>query len=433
MPRNPFVMIVKTGGDPAALVAPVGDAVGPPGRRAPDLRCAAARVYVERAQAIRRFTALLAAVFAAAALLLAVGRRLRCDRLLGLRPAREFGVRLALGARASQIVRAVVRESTLLTATGLLVGIARRWSAPGGCAASSSGSPLGSADLLRGDPRAGARCGPRLSAAAPPRDRHRVRWRRFERIDAYDRPAAWVTMPAGRSGGDGTAGLAAVPPLASISPLARACLACRFARFALRWAGHGRALEQDAVGHEPARSMRVEVDQHVVDIAFGHGPSHTARGTRDRPCPGRLRCSWKVFPRLRQPDVFGARSLRSLALFERQRSALRAGHRNGRPRTRTGEKSIRFPSTGLDEPKPLVADETLDSAPEWWPFQLHARSGSHRGLPGVCRRRRHRLTTRRSPLDQRAEQSLDEGWRRPGVNRVIRQVKKAGVDSIPPG
>ena len=81
-------------------------------------------VYVGRAQAIRRFTALLAAVFAAAALLLAAVGVYGVIAYSVSARRREFGVRLALGARASQIVTAVMRESTLLTTAGLLVGIA---------------------------------------------------------------------------------------------------------------------------------------------------------------------------------------------------------------------------------------------------------------------------------------------------------------------
>ena len=81
-------------------------------------------VYVGRAQAIRRFTALLAAVFAAAALLLAAVGVYGVIAYSVSARRREFGVRLALGARASQIVTAVVRESTLLVTAGLLVGIA---------------------------------------------------------------------------------------------------------------------------------------------------------------------------------------------------------------------------------------------------------------------------------------------------------------------
>ena len=40
----------------------------------------------------------------------------------GRRRAREFGLRIALGASADQVVRAVLRESFRLTAIGLAIG-----------------------------------------------------------------------------------------------------------------------------------------------------------------------------------------------------------------------------------------------------------------------------------------------------------------------
>ena len=124
VPRNPFVMIVKTGAEPSALVGPVREAVARLDAALPIYDVRPLEVYVGRAQAIRRFTALLAAVFAAAALLLAAVGVYGVIAYSVSARRREFGVRLALGARASQIVTAVVRESTLLVTTGLLVGIA---------------------------------------------------------------------------------------------------------------------------------------------------------------------------------------------------------------------------------------------------------------------------------------------------------------------
>jgi predicted permease len=124
VPRNPFVMVVRTARDPARLTGAVRETVARIDAALPiyDVRPLAA--YVERAQAIRRFTALLATVFALAALLLAsVGVYGVMAYSVSSR-RREFGVRLALGAGAGQIVGAVVREGTFLTATGLLLGIA---------------------------------------------------------------------------------------------------------------------------------------------------------------------------------------------------------------------------------------------------------------------------------------------------------------------
>lgn len=123
VPRNPFVMVVKAAGDPAGLTGAVRDTVARIDAALPIYDVRPLADYVERAQAIRRFTAILAAVFAGAALLLAsVGVYGVIAYSVSAR-RREFGVRLALGARASQIVSVVVRESTVLTATGLLVGL----------------------------------------------------------------------------------------------------------------------------------------------------------------------------------------------------------------------------------------------------------------------------------------------------------------------
>jgi predicted permease len=123
IPRNPFVMIVK-GADPSSLVGPVRDAVRRVDAALPIYDVRPLDVYVARAQAIRRFTALLASVFAAAALLLAsVGVYGVIAYSVSAR-RREFGVRLALGARAAQIVASVFREGSRLTVAGLLIGMA---------------------------------------------------------------------------------------------------------------------------------------------------------------------------------------------------------------------------------------------------------------------------------------------------------------------
>jgi predicted permease len=124
VPRNPFVMILKSGSDPAALVAPVREAVRRLDAALPIYDVRPLDDYVSRAQAIRRFTALLASVFAAAALLLAsVGVYGVIAYSVSAR-RREFGVRLALGAGGRQIVSSVVSEGTRLAAVGLAIGIA---------------------------------------------------------------------------------------------------------------------------------------------------------------------------------------------------------------------------------------------------------------------------------------------------------------------
>lgn len=124
VPRNPYVVVVKAGDGASALTAPVREAVRRVDAALPIYDVRPLEEYVAQAQAIRRFTALVAAVFAAAAVLLAAVGVYGVIAYSVSARRREFGVRLALGARASQIVGRVLRELTLLTVSGLSIGLA---------------------------------------------------------------------------------------------------------------------------------------------------------------------------------------------------------------------------------------------------------------------------------------------------------------------
>jgi predicted permease len=122
-PRNPMAYVIRARGDPAALAAAVKDEVR---RLDPTLPVYDVRLldeYVAGARATRRFTMLLASAFAAVALLLA------CIGVYGVTAygvalrRREFGVRMALGARTAQIVGLVLSEGRRLTLAGLAIGL----------------------------------------------------------------------------------------------------------------------------------------------------------------------------------------------------------------------------------------------------------------------------------------------------------------------
>ena len=70
-----------------------------------------------------RFTMLLLASFAAAALLLAAIGLYGVIAFSVVQRTQEIGVRLALGARQSDVLRLVMRRGMLLTATGLAIGM----------------------------------------------------------------------------------------------------------------------------------------------------------------------------------------------------------------------------------------------------------------------------------------------------------------------
>ena len=123
VPRNPAVYLIETHGDPNALAAPVRDAVRALDPALPIYDLRPLDAYVAEARALRRFTAVLAVVFAVAALTLA------CVGIYGVvaysvtERHREFGVRLALGARAAQVLALVMREGVTLAAGGVALGL----------------------------------------------------------------------------------------------------------------------------------------------------------------------------------------------------------------------------------------------------------------------------------------------------------------------
>jgi ABC-type antimicrobial peptide transport system permease subunit len=79
--------------------------------------------YVDEARALKRFTAMLAALFAVAALTLASVGVYGVVAYSVTARHREFGVRLALGARATQVITLVMREGVALAAGGVAVGL----------------------------------------------------------------------------------------------------------------------------------------------------------------------------------------------------------------------------------------------------------------------------------------------------------------------
>jgi putative ABC transport system permease protein len=122
--RNPMAYIVRVNGDPAARSADVRQAIAELDPRLPIYDVRPFDSYVAGARAARRFTLQLAGAFAAAALLLA------CVGVYGVlayavtRRRHEFGVRRALGADGSRIIRDVMAEGLRVAGIGCAVGIA---------------------------------------------------------------------------------------------------------------------------------------------------------------------------------------------------------------------------------------------------------------------------------------------------------------------
>jgi ABC-type antimicrobial peptide transport system permease subunit len=116
-------MVIRTNGDPMAVIKDVAAAVNSVD---PDLPLAGVKTVDEivgESLAIDRFSVVLFASFGALGLLLAGVGIYGVMAFAVAQRTHEFGVRMALGAQRSRVIKLVLREGTILALTGTFIGL----------------------------------------------------------------------------------------------------------------------------------------------------------------------------------------------------------------------------------------------------------------------------------------------------------------------
>jgi putative ABC transport system permease protein len=116
-------MVIKTAGDPKAVMKSVTAAVSSVD---PDMPLAGMRTVdeiISESLAIDRFSVVLFASFGALGLLLAAVGIYGVMAFAVVQRTHEFGVRMALGAQRSRVIRLVLKEGTILAISGTLIGL----------------------------------------------------------------------------------------------------------------------------------------------------------------------------------------------------------------------------------------------------------------------------------------------------------------------
>jgi predicted permease len=123
VPSRAMTVIVRSGGEPAALASGVRQAVRALDPDLPLYRVRTVDEIVNRSLARRRFSMLLLTMFAAFALALASVGVYGVLACLVSQGSREIGIRVALGATRGRILGLILRRGFVLAASGVALGL----------------------------------------------------------------------------------------------------------------------------------------------------------------------------------------------------------------------------------------------------------------------------------------------------------------------
>jgi predicted permease len=118
-----MTVVVRGRGDEAALVATIREAVRAIDPGIPLFNIQSMQDIVDQSTALPRLNAMLLAVFGGAALLLAALGIYGVVSYTVAQRRQEIGVRMALGARASDVLALVLREGAALAIAGVAIGV----------------------------------------------------------------------------------------------------------------------------------------------------------------------------------------------------------------------------------------------------------------------------------------------------------------------